>query len=85
MRNYNMEKLSMMSVKKIRTFGGRKSKAVEVRENLFQWFIDVKINLKVQLPWSLFRLQHNKFFEDWLKENPNTVDEDKLKLQFSNQ
>ena len=75
----------MMSVKKIRTFGGRKSKAVEVRENLFQWFIDVKINLKVQLTWSLFGLQHNKIFEDWLKQNPNTVDEDKLKLQFSNQ
>ena len=55
----------MMSVRKNRTFvGGRKSKTVEVRKNLFQWFIDVKNSLKARLPKSLFRLQTNRFYED---------------------
>ena len=63
--------------------GGRKSEVVEVRENLFQCFIDVRTGLKARLPKALFRLQANKFYKDWLKQNLNTEDEDKL--QFSNQ
>lgn len=52
----------MMSVKKIRTFGGsRKCKAVEVWKNLFQWFMDLRTSLKPRLPKSLFRLPANNF------------------------
>ena len=40
-------------------------KAVEVWENLFKWFTDARISLKVQLPKQLFCLQANKFYEDW--------------------
>ena len=46
-------------------------------------FIDIRTSLKAPLSNSLFHLHANKFYEHFLKQNPNTKDEDKL--QFSNQ
>ena len=36
--------------------GGRKSRAPEVRDAIFQWFIDVRTSVKARLPRSLFVL-----------------------------
>ena len=36
--------------------GGRKSKAMEVRQALFTWFVDVRESLKVRLPRTMFKL-----------------------------
>ena len=73
-----------VSRKKFRSLGGgRKARAVEVREELFQWFIDVRTSLNARLPKSLFLLQAKKLYEDWLQQHPDTPEEEKL--QFSNQ
>ena len=73
-----------VALKKFRTTGGgRKSRTLEVREALFQWFIDVRTSLKARLPKSLFLLKAKKFYEDWLQQHPDTAEEEKL--QFSNQ
>ena len=73
-----------VALKKFRTTGGgRKSQAPEVREALFQWFIDVRTSLKARLPKSLFLLKAKKFYDDWLQQHLDTPEEQKL--QFSNQ
>ena len=51
--------------KKFRSVGGgRKAHALEVREELFQWFVDVRTSLKARLPKALFLLQAKKFYAD---------------------
>ena len=73
-----------VALKKFRTTGGgQKSRSPEVREALFQWFIDVRTSLKAWLPKSLFLLKAKKFYKDWLQQHPDTPEEEKL--QFSNQ
>ena len=62
--------------------GGRKSKAPEVREALFSWFIDVRESLKGHLPRHLFKLKANALYEEWLRDNP-TPESEKLKLGIS--
>ena len=72
-----------VALKKFRTTGGgRKPQAPEVREALFQWFIDVRTSLKAQLPKPLFLLKAKKFHKDWVQQHPDTPE--KEKLQFSN-
>ena len=61
----------------------KKYRAPEVREALFEWFVDVRTRLKVRLPKFLFQLKAKGFYEDWLQQNPGTPDEEKI--QFSNQ
>ena len=73
-----------VSKKKFRSLGGgRKARAVEVRDELFQLFIAVRTSLNARLPKALFLLQANKIYEDWLQQHPGTPEEEKL--QFSNQ
>jgi len=73
-----------VSRKKFRSLGGgQKAFAVEVRNELFQWFIDVRTSLNARLPKALFPLQANKIYEDWLQQHPDTPEEEQL--QFSNQ
>ena len=60
---------------------GRKSKAPEA---LFNWFVDVRENLKGQLPKSIFKLKAKSLFAEWLKENPEH-NEPTEQLQFSKQ
>ena len=62
--------------------GGRKSKAQEVREALFSWFVDVRESLKGHLPRHLFKLKANALYEEWLRDNPTPESE---KLKFWNQ
>ena len=62
--------------------GGRKSKAPEVREALFSWFVDVRESLKGRLPRRLFKLKANALYEEWLHDNPTPESE---KLKFGNQ
>ena len=70
------------ALKRFRTTGGgRKSRAPEVRETLFQWFIDVRTSLKARLPKSLFLLKAKKFYDDWLQQHPDTPEEKKFNFQ----
>ena len=55
--------------------GGRKAPAVEVREALFQWFVDVRTSLKARLPRSLFLLQAKKLYDEWLLQHPVPLNE----------
>ena len=45
--------------------------------------VDIRTSLNVRLTNPLFHLRAKSFFTDWLKQNLNTEDEDKL--QFLNQ
>ena len=62
--------------------GGRKSKAPEVRNALFSWFVDVRESLKGRLPRRMFKLKANQMYEEWLLENPTPESE---KLKFGDQ
>ena len=62
---------------------GRKARALEVREGLFQWFVDLSTSLKAVLQKALFLLQAKTFYADWLQQHPDTPEEEQLK--FSNQ
>ena len=68
--------------KKKRAFGGgRKVKAPEVKEALFNWFIYVLESLKGRLPRRLFKLKANQLYGDWLMNNPTP---EKEMLKFGN-
>ena len=69
-------------VKKRAVGGGRKSKAPEVRNALFSWFVDVRESLKGRLPRRMFKLKANQMYEEWLLENPTPESE---KLKFGDQ
>ena len=62
---------------------GRKARALEVREALFQWFVDLRTSLKAVLQKALFLLQAKTFYANWLQQHPDTPEERQLK--FSNQ
>ena len=62
--------------------GGRKSKAMEVRQALFTWFVDVRESLKDRLPRTMFKLKANELYDEWLRENPTPESE---RLKFGNQ
>ena len=61
----------------------RKSRATEVREALYQRFIDFRTSLQARLPKSLFLLKIKKFYKDWVQQHPDTPEEEKVR--FSNQ
>ena len=74
----------MVLLKNFRSLGGgRKGHGLEVREALYQWFVDVRTSLKARLPKNLFLLQSKKFYADWLQQHPHILKEEQLK--FSNQ
>ena len=62
--------------------GGCKARALEIREALFQWFVDVTTKLKARLPKALFLLQAKKFYVDWLQKRSHIPEEEQL--NFSN-
>ena len=43
--------------------GGRKATIPDVREALFEWFIDVRSSLKARLPRKMFKTQCKVFYE----------------------
>ena len=61
---------------------GRKCKAPEVREAMFEWFINVRGVLKGRLPKKMFRTKCQQVYSKWLKQQPESIPEEKLK--FSN-
>ena len=64
--------------------GGRKSKAPEVREAMFEWFINVRGALKGSLPIKMFRTKCQQVYSEWLKQQPKTIPEEE-QLKFSTQ
>ena len=55
--------------------GGRKYKAPEVRESMFEWFINVRRVLKGGLPIKMFRSKCQQVYNEWLKQQPEPVPE----------
>ena len=72
----------MHQLKKRAIGGGHKSKAPEVREALYSWFVDIRESLKGCLPQHLSKLKANALYEEWLHDNPKPESE---KLKFGNQ
>ena len=66
-----------------RVGGGRKKTIPDVREALFDWFIDIRGTLKAHLPRKMFKTQCKIFYDQWLAQQPEEVPEDK-KIVFSN-
>ena len=61
--------------------GGRKCKAPELREAMFEWFINVRGELKGRLPIKMFRSKCQQVYNEWLKQQPEPVPEqDQLKF-----
>ena len=63
--------------------GGRKITISNVREALFEWFVDVRGTLKARLPRKMFNAQCKILYNQWLAQQPNEIPDDK-KIVFSN-
>ena len=63
--------------------GGHKTKVPELRVTLFKLFIDKRTYLSARLPRSLFLLKAQGFYQDWLKQHPDTTDAEKLRFYKS--
>ena len=78
----NLRDPSSCPPKKVRATGaGRKTKAPEVRQALFAWFVDVRETFKGHLPRRLFKLKANQLYDEWLEQNSVPENE---RLKFSN-
>ena len=62
--------------------GGRKCKAPEVRDAMFEWFINIRGVLKRRLPIKMFRSKCQQAYDEWLKQQPEPVPEQEH-LKFS--
>ena len=63
--------------------GGSKVTAPEVREALYDWFIDIRGSLKARLPRSLFKAQAKFFYDNWWSQQSDEVKKQPA-LVFSN-
>jgi len=63
--------------------GGRKKSVPEVREAMYEWFIDIRSSLKARLPKSMFKAQCKIVYEQWLSQQEEEIPEEK-KIVFSN-
>ena len=61
--------------------GGRKCKAPEVRQAMFEWFVNVRGTLKGRLPIKMFRSKCLTVYEEWLKQQPELIPENE-QLKF---
>ena len=60
---------------------GRKAKVPEVRNALFEWFVDVRGSLKGRLPLKMFKSMAQSLHADWLSEqDEETKAKDDLKF-----
>ena len=67
--------------KRFRASGaGRKCKAPEVREAVFEWFVNVRGVLKGRLPKKMFRRKCQQVYSGWLKQKPEPIP-DEMKAQ----
>ena len=55
---------------------GKKCKAPEVREAMFEWFINVRGVLKGRLPKNMFRTKCQQVYSEWLKQEPEPIPEE---------
>ena len=60
----------------------RKCKTPEVREAMFEWFINVRAVLKGRLPKKMFRTKCQQVYSGWLKQQPEPIPEEE-QLKFS--
>ena len=55
----------------------------DVREAIYDWFIDIRSSLKARLLKSKFKARCKIFYEQWLSQQEKEVPEEK-KIVFSN-
>ena len=61
--------------------GGRKPHAVDFRQELFGWFVDVRYVFKARLPKHIFLIEAKKLYQKWLKkQEPEVPVENQLKF-----
>ncbi|CAL4062693.1 unnamed protein product [Meganyctiphanes norvegica] len=53
--------------------GGRKVKAIEVRQAAFDWFVDIRSTLKGRLPINIFREKCMELYELWLANQTEEI------------
>ena len=69
---------------KFRQEGGSRKKSVpEVREAMYDWFIDIRSSLKARHAKSMFKAQCKIFHKQWQSQQEKEVPEEK-KIVFSN-
>ena len=56
--------------------GGRKVTIPNVREALFEWFVDVRGTLKARRPWKMFNAQCKILYDQWLEQKPSEIPDD---------
>ena len=79
-----LEIVELPTKSKFRNPGGeRKVTAPEVREALYDWFIDVSSSFKARLLRSLFKTQAKFFYDSWWSQQSEEVKE-QPPLTFSN-
>ena len=61
--------------------GGRKCKAPEVRQAMFEWFVNVRGSLKGRLLVKMFRSKCVQVYDEWLKQQPEPIPENE-RLKF---
>ena len=71
-----MKERSHIKKKFCESEGARKSKALEERENIFQWSINVRGVPKGRVPIKMFRSKSEKVYSDWLKQQPGPIHEE---------
>ena len=54
---------SPTKVKFCQARGGRKKSVPEVREAMYDWFVDIRSSLKARLPKAMFKAQCKIFYE----------------------
>ena len=61
--------------------GGRKPKEPEVRDAVFEWFLDVRGALKGRLPLMIFLRKCRGFYQNWLEQQAEDIPKnDRLKF-----
>ena len=60
---------------------GRKAQAPEVRDSLFEWFVDTRGIFKGRLPKDMLVVKAKQLYLEWLKQQPEPPEKT---LQFSN-
>ena len=75
------------SKKKFRVSGGgRKVRVPDVREAMFEWFVDGRTSLKARLPRKLFKMKCEEVYKAWLSDQTEEMRADHKKdpMMFSN-
>ena len=60
-----------------KTGGGRKVTIPDVRQALFEWFIDVRSSLKGRFPMKMFKMQCHMLYDQWSAQQPEEIPEEK--------